>query len=79
MDLIYIDVSINSLRTFTVEMGDNVCTGAHMEFDLINLCKLCKFPHRTDLEWTFPSVKNNSKSIDIVVFPHTFTHGMIPY
>ena len=51
-------------------MGDNVCTDAHMEFDLIYV----HFPHMADLEWIFSKVKNNSKSIDSVVFPLACKH-----
>ena len=49
-------------------MGDNLCTEAHMEFDLMYV----HFPHMT-LNWIISNVKFNSESIGGVVFPHTCT------
>ena len=58
-----------------VEMGDNVCTRAYMQFDLIYVY----LHHMTDLKSIFSNVKNNSKYIDSVVFSLTlfFLHSPI--
>ena len=53
-----------------VEMVDNVCTRAYMQFDLICV----HFSHMTDLKWIFSNVKINSEAIGGFVFPHTCTH-----
>ena len=56
-----------------VEMVDNVCTCAYMQFDLICV----NFPRMADLKWIFSNVKINSESIGSVVFPDTCTHLLL--
>ena len=56
-----------------VEMGDNIFTDAHMEFDFIYVHS----PHMTDLKSLFSNVKINSKSTGSVVFYPTFAHPIL--
>ena len=56
-----------------IEMGDNLCTDANMEFDLIYV----HFPHISDLKWIFSNIKINFESIGGVVFAHTWTHLLL--
>ena len=48
--------SMTTWELSCVEIGGNVCIGAHMEFDLIHV----QFSHMTDLKWIFSHVKINS-------------------
>ena len=56
-----------------VEMLDNECTRAYMQFDLICV----HFPHMTDLQWIFSNVKVNFESIGGVFFSDTYTHLLL--
>ena len=56
-----------------VEMEDNECTDAHMEFDFIYV----HFPHKTDLKLIFSNLKIDSESIGGVVFPYKCTHLLL--
>ena len=52
------------------KMGDNVCTDAHIKFDVTSEC----FVLMTDSTWTYSKVKIKSKSI---VFSPTITNLLL--
>ena len=65
-DILMIDMSIYSQRTYVLEIGGHVCIDAHTDFDIIS-------DHSVHTHDTLKV----SKSIQSAVFSPTFTHPLL--
>ena len=73
MDFLILTGPLTVCELFSIEMGDNVYSDAHITFYIIDV----HFPHMAVLKWIFSNVKYNSEYIGGVVFPYTCIHFVL--